>query len=53
MLGNIGFKDADAGRMKQEHVPVSEVKVAIRIPKGRKEKGMRLIRADRATSFLE
>ena len=53
VLGNVGFKDADAGRMRQEYMPVREVEVAIRIPEGRKAKGMRLIRADRAISFRE
>ena len=53
VIGNVGFKDADAGRMRQEYMPVSEVEVAIRIPEGRKAKGMRLIRADRAISFRE
>jgi hypothetical protein len=53
VLGNVGFKDAAAGRMRQQYLPVSEVEVAIRIPEGRQAKGMRLIRADRAISFRE
>jgi hypothetical protein len=53
VLGNVGFKDEDAGRMRQEYMPVSEVEVAIRIPEGRQAKGMRLIRADRPISFRE
>ena len=53
VLGNVGFKDADAGRMRQEYMPVAEVEVGIRIPQGRQVKGMRLIRADRPISFRE
>jgi hypothetical protein len=53
VLGNVGFKDAAAGRMRQQYLPLSEVEVAIRIPEGRQAKGMRLIRADRAISFRE
>jgi hypothetical protein len=53
VLANVGFKDADAGRMRQEYMPVNEVEVAIRIPEGRQAKGMRLIRADRIIPFRE
>jgi hypothetical protein len=53
VLGNVGFKDADAGRMRQEYMPVTGVEVGIRIPEGRKAKGMQLIRADRDISFKE
>jgi hypothetical protein len=53
VLGNVGFKDAAAGRMRQEYVPLREVEVGIRIPAGRRAKGMRLIRADQALSVKE
>jgi hypothetical protein len=47
LLANVGFKDAAAGLMRQEFVPVSNVEVAIRVPEGRQPKGVRLMRADR------
>jgi len=47
LLANVGFKDADVGRMRQEFVPVENVEVSLRIPEGRQVKGMRLLRADR------
>ena len=53
VLGNVGFKDAVAGRMRQEYMPVSEVEVAIRIPEGQQAKGMRLMRAEREISMRE
>jgi hypothetical protein len=53
LLGNVGFKDAAAGRMRQAYMPVSEAEVAIRIPAGRQAKEMRLIRAGRTISFRE
>jgi hypothetical protein len=53
VLGNIGFKDAAAGRMRQEYMRVSEVEVAIRIPEGRQAKGMRLLRAGGEISMRE
>jgi hypothetical protein len=53
VLGNVGFKDAAAGRMRQEYMPVREVEVAIRIPAGRQAKGMRLMRAAQAISSRE
>jgi Hypothetical glycosyl hydrolase 6/Beta-galactosidase trimerisation domain len=53
VLANVGFKDADKGRMRQEYLPVTEVEVAIRIPEGRQAKEMRLIRADRTVPFKE
>ena len=51
VLGDVGYKDADAGLMRQEYVPVSNVEVSIRIPEGRQAKGMRLMRADHSVSF--
>jgi hypothetical protein len=53
VLANVGFKDAAAGRMRQQYVPVSDVEVAIRIPEGRQVKEMRLIRANKRISFHE
>ena len=50
LLANVGFKDAAAGRMRQEFMPVSNAEVSIRIPEGRQAKGMRLMRADRPVS---
>lgn len=51
VLGDVGFKDADVGLMRQEYVPVSDVEVSIRVPEGRQAKGVRLMRADRSVSF--
>jgi hypothetical protein len=53
VLGNVGFKDAAVGRMRQEYEPVKEVEVTIRIPEGRQAKSMRLIRAGREISIRE
>ncbi|HEV2378963.1 MAG TPA: beta-galactosidase trimerization domain-containing protein [Terriglobia bacterium] len=51
VLANVGFKDADAGRMRQSYIPMTNVEVAIHVPGGRKPKEMRLIRAGRTISF--
>lgn len=51
VLANVGFKDADAGWMRQEFVAVDNVEVAIHIPEGRKAKAMQLIRAAQEISF--
>jgi hypothetical protein len=53
VLGNVGFKDAAVGRMRQEYEPVKEVEVAIRIPEGRQAKSMRLVRAGREITMRE
>ena len=54
VLANVkGFKDAAAGRMRQQYVPVSDVEVAVRIPDGRQVKEMRLIRANKRIPFKE
>jgi hypothetical protein len=53
VLGNVGFKDAASGRMRQEYMTVREVEVGIRIPAGRTAVGMRLMRADREVAFRE
>ena len=51
VLANVGFKDADIGRMRQEFVPVSNLKVGIRVPEGRRAKSMHLVRQNRTASF--
>jgi hypothetical protein len=51
ILANVGFKDAAAGRMRQEFVPVSNLEVGIRIPKDRKPKSLYLVRARRNVPF--
>ena len=53
VLGDVGFKDAAAGRMRQQYVPVAEVEVSIRVPEGRRAKGMRLLRSAQAISFRD
>jgi hypothetical protein len=54
MLANVGFKDADIGRMRQEFVAVSNVQVKILTPKGRSVKAVHLVRAGRTVpSSLE
>jgi hypothetical protein len=47
LLANIGFKDADSGRMRQEYVPVSNVAVRIQVPEGKRVKAAHLVRAHR------
>jgi hypothetical protein len=51
LLANVGFKDAAVGRMRQEFVPVANVKISIRVPQGRQAKAMQLMRADRPIPF--
>ena len=51
LLANVGFKDADIGRMRQEFIPVSNVEVKILIPEGRTVKAVHLVRADREAPF--
>ena len=53
VLANVGFKDASAGRMRQKYLPVTNVDVAVRIPRGRRVREMRLIRANLPVSFRE
>ena len=53
VLGNVGFKDAAVGRMRQQYLPVAKVEVALRIPEGRRVKGMRLVRANQEIEFQE
>jgi len=51
VLANVGFKDAAAGRMRQEYLPLSEIEVGIQVPEGRQAKAVRLVRASQAVSF--
>jgi hypothetical protein len=53
ILANVGFKDAAAGRMRQTYIPVTDVEVGLRIPKGRRVKELQLVRADRYIPFRE
>lgn len=52
LLANVGFKDADIGRMRQEYMPVANVEVGIRVPQGRTVKSVHLIRAERQATFI-
>jgi len=47
VLANVGFKDAAAGRMRQEYLPVSNVEVKVLVPEGKQVKAVRLVRSDR------
>ncbi len=51
LLAPVGFKDAAAGRMRQEFVPVMNVEAAVRVPRGRRVKSIRLARAGRGVPF--
>ncbi|MGH9398647.1 MAG: hypothetical protein ACRD18_17590 [Terriglobia bacterium] len=51
VLGNVGFKDAAQGLMRQEYVPLQGIEAGILIPEGRQVKAMRLMRADRSAAF--
>lgn len=51
VLANVGFKDASAGLMRQEYVSVPEIEASIRVPEGRKAKGMHLMRSGRYAPF--
>jgi hypothetical protein len=53
VLANVGFKDADIGRMRQEFVPVSNVEVGIRVPEGQQVKSVELLRAGRSVPFKQ
>lgn len=53
VLANTGFKDAAAGRMRQQYIPVSNIEVAVGIPDGRQVKEVRLIRANKRIPFKE
>ena len=51
VLGNVGFKDAAVGRMRQEFVPVSNVEVGIRVPAGQQPKSIHFVRENRTAPF--
>ncbi len=51
LLANVGFKDADIGRMRQEFMPVSNVEVRMLIPEGRRVKAVHLVRSRREAPF--
>jgi hypothetical protein len=51
LLANLGFKDADIGRMRQEFLPVSNVEVRVRVPEGRRVKSVQLVRSRREAPF--
>jgi hypothetical protein len=51
VLGNVGFKDAASGLMRQEYMQVANVEVGIGIPEGNEAKEIRLLRADRTAAF--
>ena len=51
LLANVGFKDAAAGRMRQEFVPVMNVEIRILVPEGRRVRALHLARSGRALSF--
>jgi hypothetical protein len=51
VLANVGFKDADIGRMRQEFTPVPNVTVKILVPPGRTVKAVHLARAGRRVPF--
>ena len=51
VLANVGFKDASAGRMRQDFVPVSNVEIGVRVPQGRQVRSIRLLRASRNVPF--
>jgi len=51
LLANIGYKDADIGRMRQEYVPISNVEVRVLVPAGRSVKSVQLVRSRRSVPF--
>lgn len=51
LLANVGFKDAAVGLMRQEYIAVSDVKVSILVPEGRKVKAVQLLRADQSLTW--
>lgn len=48
LLANVGFKDAAIGLMRQEYLPVADVKVSILVPEGRNVKAVQRLRADQS-----
>ena len=53
VLGNLGFKDAASGRMRQGYIRVPDVEVSILVPEERHVKGMRLMRDKRTVPFRQ
>lgn len=51
VLANIGFKDACVGRMRQDFVPLSNVRVIVLLPHGRTAKAVHLVRSGRSVPF--
>jgi hypothetical protein len=51
VLAPVGFKDAAAGRMRQQFLPVENVEIRILVPEQRQIKAVRLLRADRTVPF--
>ena len=51
VLGNVGFKDADIGRMRQEFVPIANVEVKLLVPEGRRVKSVDLVRSGQSAPF--
>jgi hypothetical protein len=51
LLAALGFKDASAGRMRQEFMPVTNVEAAVLIPEGKQVRSVRLARAGHNLPF--
>ena len=51
ILANVGFKDADIGRMRQEFLPVSNVNVRVLITQAHRVNAAHLVRARREVPF--
>jgi Hypothetical glycosyl hydrolase 6/Beta-galactosidase trimerisation domain len=51
ILANVGFKDADIGRMRQEFVQLSSLKVKVLVPQGRSVKTVHLVRSGQNVPF--
>jgi hypothetical protein len=51
LLAPVGFKDASSGRMRQQFVPVTNVRLEIAIPEGRRVKSIRAARAGRTLPY--
>lgn len=51
LLANLGFKDADIGRMRQEFIPLANVEVKVLVPEGRTVKSVHLVRAEREATY--
>jgi len=51
VVANVGFKDDTVGRMRQDFVPVSNVRVKVLVPPGRQVKSVDLLRAKETVPF--